>query len=274
MAAISDSDRDLLPDNKGERTEALQFEIREVDADAPMRWLEKGISDYKEMIVPSTVMGLVYVIAGMIMMSVAWSYPVFMTTLAAGFLIIGPLVAVGFYNMSMELEKGNKPDMLTGTMMGWAFMARNALGLCCFAMVLGVLMGVWALVSSVTVALFFDNLIVGRDFLDTLAKQHNVVPFILTYMLTGLVIAAIAFSISVVAAPLVTHRRVDFVTAMITSVEAVKINPAPMFTWALMIVALVVVGFLLGFIGLAVTLPIVGHASWHAYRDLVAESQV
>lgn len=272
MTAVSDSDRDLLPDNKGERTEPLKFKIRKVDADAPMRWLDKGVNDYKEMLVPSTLMGLVYVIVGIIMLSISWSYPLFMTTLAAGFLIIGPLVAVGFYNMSMELEKGNKPDMLAGTMMGWAFMARNALSLVSFALVLGVLMGAWALVSSVTVALFFDNFVMGSDFIDTLMKQSNVVPFILTYMLTGMVIAGIAFSISVVAAPLVTHRRVDFVTAMITSVEAVKTNPAPMFTWALMIAVLVIVGFLLGVIGLAVTLPVVGHASWHAYRDLVTEA--
>lgn len=271
MTAMSNSERDALVENTGDRTEPLHFKVREVDAEAPMRWLDRGVKDYKEMLVPSTLMGLVYVIIGFILMSLAWSYPVFVTTLAAGFLIIGPLVAVGFYNMSMELEKGNKYDMLTGTMKGWGFMARNALGLCCFALVLAVLMGVWALVSSVTVALFFNNIVVGHDFIDTLMKQQNLVPFVLVYMLTGMAIAAIAFSVSVVAAPLVTHRRVDFVTAMITSVEAVKKNPAPMFTWALMIAALVIVGFLLGFIGLAVTLPIVGHASWHAYRDLVTE---
>lgn len=272
MATSSDDHRDLLPNNTGERTEALRFKIRQVDADAPMRWLDRGIKDYKAMFVPSTLMGLVYVVIGLVLMSAARAYPIFMTSLAAGFLIIGPLVAVGFYNMSMELEKGNRPDMLTGTIMGWGFMARNALGLFSFALVLAVLMGAWGLVSSVTVALFFDNFVVGNDFLDTLMRQQNVVPFILTYLLTGFVIAAVAFSISVVAAPLVTHRRVDFVTAMITSVRAVKKNPAPMFTWALMITALVAVGFLLGVVGLAVTLPIVGHASWHLYRDLVIEA--
>ncbi|MEZ5476161.1 MAG: DUF2189 domain-containing protein [Thiolinea sp.] len=268
---MTDRNRDVLVENKGERTVPLNFTVRKVDADAPMRWLDQGISDYKQMLVPSTLMGALYVLVGAILMWMAWEYPIFMTTLAAGFLIIGPIVAVGFYNMSYELEKGNKPDMLSGTMMGWKFMIRNAFSLCCFALVLGVLMGVWALISSVTVALFFDNIVVGRDFIDTLMQQNNLIPFLLVYILTGLVIATIAFSISVVAAPLVTHRRVNFVTAMITSVEAVKKNPAPMFTWALMIAIMVAVGFLLAFVGLAITLPIIGHASWHAYRDLVQE---
>ncbi|HPE60180.1 MAG TPA: DUF2189 domain-containing protein [Thiolinea sp.] len=270
MTAISEnnSDREPNPDQAGE-TRQVSLRIRTVSSDAPMRWLEKGVADFRAMLVPSFLTGMVYVIVGIVMMWAAWSYPIFVTTLAAGFLIIGPLVAVGFYCMSSELEKGNRPNMRVGTLLGWQFMKRNFVSLSSFAMMLAVLMGAWALVSAVTVALFMDSIVVGRDFLDTLIRQHNLVPFFLVYVLTGGVIAVIAFSISVIAAPLITDRQVDFVTAMITSVEAVKKNPKAMATWAFMIAAMVVLGFLFGVVGLAVTLPIVGHASWHVYRDLV-----
>ena len=71
-----------------------------------------------------------------------------------------------------------------------------------------------------------------------------------------------------------THRKADVVTAMVTSVRAVKKNPVVMFTWAFAIVALIGLGFAFFFVGVAITLPIVGHASWHAYRELVVDDRI
>ncbi len=270
MTAVSSEQQGAA--NNGRNPLATSFKVRKVDSGAPMRWLEKGLADFKAMLVPSLLMGMIYVVFGGILIWMAWEYPIFITTLAAAFLMIGPIVAVGFYNMSAELEKGNHPDMLSGTLSGIKFIARNMVSLFSFALVLGVLMGVWALVSSVTVALFFDTIVIGKDWLSTLTSQNNLVPFFMVYLLSAVAIAIIAFSISVVAAPLITNRKVDFVTGMITSAEAVQANPAVMLTWALMIAGMVIVGFLAGFVGLAVTLPIIGHASWHAYCDLVQDA--
>ncbi|MEZ5449927.1 MAG: DUF2189 domain-containing protein [Thiolinea sp.] len=271
MVAISENGQDLMGSEEVVATPP-SFKINTVSADAPMRWLEKGLKDYRAMLLPSTLMGLIYVLVGGVLIWTLFSYPIFITTLAAAFLMIGPLVAVGFYNMSNELEQGRKHDLISGTISGWSFLGRNLVSLCCFALVLGVLMGVWALVSAVSVALFFDTFVVGGDVTSTLMSQANLMPFMVVYLLSAIAIAIIAFSISVVSAPLITNRKVDFVTAMITSVETVKKNPSVMLTWGLMIAAMILVGFLLGFVGLAVTLPIVGHASWHAYRELVVDA--
>ena len=244
-----------------------QFEVQVVDSEAPIRWLRKGLADFKAMLIPSFSLGMVYVVLGALMIYLAWGYPIFITSLAAAFLMIGPVVAVGFYCMSCQTESGKKINMTSGL----AAMAFNAWSLCCFALVLGVLMGAWGVVSAVSVALLFDNVTIADDILGTLLAQDNLVLFLMVYAVTAIIIAVIAFSISVISAPLITNKKVDFVTAMITSVEAVKKNPGVMLSWALMIAAMVLVGFLAGFIGLAVTLPIVGHASWHAYRELVKD---
>jgi len=93
-------------------------------------------------------------------------------------------------------------------------------------------------------------------------------------LLISLVFAVVSFMISVISIPLMTHRKVDVVTAMITSVRAVKKNPVVMFTWAFAIVALIGLGFAFFFVGVALTLPIIGHASWHAYRELVVDDRI
>lgn len=264
VTAVSNDGQNVI-DQETEVQSSPRLKIREVDSEAPVRWLKQGIEDFKKIPVASASLGMVYVVIGALLVWAAWGYPVFITSLAAAFLMIGPLVAVGFYCMSCQLESGKKPSMATGL----ASMGFNAISLCCFALVLGVLMGVWALVSAVSVALFFDNVTVTDNVLGTLLSQQNFIPFLFTYMITAVVIAAVAFSISVISAPLITNKKVDFVTAMITSVEAVRKNPSVMLSWALMIAAMIIVGFLAGFIGLAFTLPIVGHATWHAYKDLV-----
>ncbi len=104
-----------------------------------------------------------------------------------------------------------------------------------------------------------------------LISQPNFLPFIAIFLLAGLIFAAVAFAISVVSVPLIIDRRVSVSRAIATSIHAVRRNPGPMFRWAATIAVLIAVGIGFFFIGLAVTLPIIGHASWHAYRELVVQ---
>ncbi|MEB4591487.1 DUF2189 domain-containing protein [Candidatus Thiothrix sp. Deng01] len=240
--------------------------IRKVDSEASMRWLNAGIKDFKACMGASMAYGMVYVVLGLVLAALTWANPIFTTTLAAGFLIIGPIVAVGFYCMSRTLEQGGTPHFAQG-IDGLRF---NAISLASFALVLGVLMGVWALLSSVTVALTFGSITVSDNWLDTLLSQEAFTPFLFAWVLGGGLIAAVAFAISVVSVPLITDRKVDFVTAMITSVKTVIANPGVMLSWAFILATLMFLGFIFFFVGLAITLPIAGHASWHAYRDLIA----
>ena len=258
MATISSTDQTMV-------TETPQLTVRKVDSEASMRWLNAGIKDFKASPGASIAYGMIYVVLGLILAWLSWTNPLFITSLAAGFLIIGPIVAVGFYCMSRTLEQGNKPHFSQG-LDGLRF---NGVSLINFAMVLGVLMGAWALISAVTVALFFNNITITDNVLDTLMGHEQIVPFLFAWLLGGALIAVIAFSISVISVPLITDKKVDFVTAMITSVKAVMVNPGVMFSWAFILATLMFLGFIFGFVGLAITLPIAGHASWHAYRDLI-----
>ncbi len=242
--------------------------VRKVDSEASMRWLNAGIKDFKASPAASITYGMVYVVLGLVLAWLAWQNPIFITSLATGFLILGPIVAVGFYCMSRTLEQGNKPHFSQG-IDGLRF---NGVSLASFALVLGILMGIWAVFSTITIALFFSNVTVTGSWFDTLISHEEFVPFFIVWALSGAAIAAVAFSISVISVPLITDKRVDVMTAMITSVKAVMANPGVMLSWAFILATLIFLGFVFGFIGLAITLPIAGHASWHAYRDLVAEA--
>ena len=91
----------------------------------------------------------------------------------------------------------------------------------------------------------------------------------MVYFAVGGFFAAFVFSVSVTAIPLMADRQTDAVTPSIASLISVVRNPLPMLLWAMIIVTLVVIGFATSFIGLIITMPIIGHASWHAYRDLI-----
>jgi Predicted integral membrane protein len=260
MATISSTDHTVI-------TEAPHLTVRKVDSEASMRWLNAGIKDFKASLGASITYGMVYVVLGLILAWLSWANPIFVTSLATGFLILGPIVAVGFYCMSRTLEQGNKPHFSQG-IDGLRF---NGVSLASFAMVLGVLMGIWAVISSVTVAMFFNNVTIADNWLDTLIGHEQFVPFLFVWALSGAAVAAVAFSISVISVPLITDKRVDVITAIITSVKAVMANPGVMLSWAFILATLMFLGFIFFFVGLAITLPIAGHASWHAYRDLIAE---
>ena len=104
---------------------------------------------------------------------------------------------------------------------------------------------------------------------NALLDQPQFLPFFAVFLLVGLIFAAIAFTISVVAVPLITHRNVNVFTAISTSIRTVQKNPKTMFRWAATIAVLMAVGIGFFYIGLAVALPVIGHASWHAYKELV-----
>lgn len=241
--------------------------VRTVDSEASMRWLNAGIKDFKAAMGASMTYGMIYVVLGLILAWMTWEQPLYVTSLATGFLLIGPLVAVGFYCISRTLEQGGTPHFMQGI----DGLRANALGLASFALVLGVLMSIWAVLSTLSVAMFFNNITLSNNLLDTVLGHPNFVPFAIAWALSGGVIAVVAFAVSAVSVPLITDKRVDFMTAMITSVKAVLKNPGVMLSWAFILATLMFLGFIFFFVGLAITLPIAGHASWHAYRDLIAE---
>lgn len=137
--------------------------------------------------------------------------------------------------------------------------------------ILAAVMLAWVRLMVLAINAFLDNSETIASGWSSLFTQPEFLPFLAVFLLTGLVFAAIAFSISVVAVPMIIDRRVGVSTAILTSMRAVRENPGPMFRWAATIAVLMAVGVGFFFVGLVIALPVIGHASWHAYREMVVQ---
>lgn len=244
-------------------------QIRKVPYDQPVRWLGEGWGDLRRVPAASLTYGACFAVAGWVM---AWvfsdAYALFMGLLM-GFLLVGPALAMGTYDLSRRLGLGEKPRFLD-TVTAWR---SNLANIGILAAVLGVLFLLWARASMVVFALFFDTggLPTFADVLRAIFAFEQP-KFALIYFAVGGVFAALAFVISVIALPMMLDRKVDAVNAALASMAACARNPAAMLIWAACIVSLIVGSMFAGFLGLVVVMPWLGHASWHAYRDLTSKS--
>jgi len=248
-----------------------KIEIRKLDNGAPMRWLSKGISDFKVSPMLSLMYGVIYAAIGLVLMYLTYHNPIYAFGMVTIFYLAGPVIAVGLYCMSRHIEAGVKPTFNEGC----RAMCYNPIGVIGFSIVIGMLIVFWSVITAALFAVYFgSSLTITGDVLDTMMANKQIVPFAALLIIIGLFFAVVCFSLSAISIPLMTHRKADVVTAMVTSVRAVKKNPVVMLTWAFAIVALIGLGFAFAFVGVAITLPIVGHASWHAYRELVVDDRV
>jgi uncharacterized membrane protein len=146
---------------------------------------------------------------------------------------------------------------------------RNAGNIAVFAGVLTVIFLIWARASLVVFAMFYTQELPNlTGFLTQVLALENL-EFLIVYFAVGLVFALLVFAVSVVSIPLMLDRNQDAITSMLASIRALAENPLPLLFWAVLIVGATLLGFLSFHIGLAVLMPVVGHATWHAYRDLV-----
>ncbi len=247
-----------------------KIEIRKVDSSAPMRWLSKGISDFKVSPMLSLSYGILYAAIGLLLIWLTYENPVYTFGMVTIFYLAGPIIAVGLYCMSRHIEAGVKPSFNEGC----RAMCYNPVGIIGFSIVMGMLIVFWTIIAAALFAVYFGGMTISGDILATMMANKQIVPFAAIMAVVGLFFAVVSFSLSVISIPLMTHRKADVVTAMVTSVRAVKKNPVVMLTWAFAIVALIGLGFAFAFVGVAITLPIVGHASWHAYRELVVDDRI
>lgn len=246
--------------------EGLPFPIpREVTVGAPFRWLSRGFSDLKSCPIPSLFYGFCFAGMGLLVTFVfehAYEYTMAVTS---GFLLLGPFLAMGLYEISRRRELGEN-CALTPTLMVWR---RNAGNIGIFAVVLGVLFLIWARASLVIFALFYTTEMPNLSgFLSQVIKFENI-EFLLVYLGVGLLFATIAFAVSIVSIPLMLDRNQDAITSMLGSIGTLFRNPGALIIWAIMLVGLTVIGFMTFHLGLVFVMPMIGHATWHAYRDLV-----
>jgi len=231
--------------------------------------LGQGLRDFQAAPLYGLAFGALYAGGGIVILlsltafgMIYLAYP-----LAAGFALIGPFVATGLYEVSRRREAGQELS-LRGI---WSTVkSRSEIGWMAFVTLF--VFVIWMYQVRLLIALLiglnasFSSL---HEFITVVLTTNEGLLFLAIGNVVGAALSLILFSLTVVSFPLLLDRDVDCVTAMITSVRAVVMNPVPMIGWAAVIVVLLIVSALPYFLGLLVTLPVLGHATWHLYRKVV-----
>ena len=248
--------------------------LRRVGLSAIGRWLSRGLEDLRAAPIPALFWGLLFVIVGHLLTGWLADRALTAVALSGGFLLLGPLLAAAFYDVSRRLEVGQRAG-LGVELRAWS---GNLVNIIAFSGLLLLMMAAWLMLSGILASLFLESssLMIGEAAtLGQLARGIVNSPggplFAVVYLAAGAAVAVLIFAIAVVSLPLMVHRHADIATAIVTSLRAVRANPGVMAVWALTIVVISIVGLAPYFLLLIIAMPLLGHATWHAYRDLVAE---
>lgn len=242
--------------------------IRHVPASQPLVWLRRGWEDLRRNASLSAPYGLLFTVAGCLLLFFAEPRPYLFTAAVSGFMLVAPLLAAGLYEISRRQDEG-LATTFRDSLKSWT---RNGGSMALFGLVLALVAIAWERLSAILFALLYGGELPSvQSFLSTVLLSGNYWGLVLAYVTLGALLAALVFAMSVISAPMLVDREVDVVTAIATSLKAVKQNPAAMALWAALLVALMALGFATLVLGMIVLLPWAAHASWHAYRDLAQQ---
>ena len=244
--------------------------VRAVPFDAPWDWLAAGWGDLWRHPRVSLTYGAVFSCLAMFLLwgLLQYGWQSMILAMAGGFIILGPFAAVGLYDASRRIE-ANAQVSLSSALAA----ASHAKGQLSFmGAVLFFAFFVW-----IQIALLLFMLFIGTtgfpppsEFVPTLLFEPRGLGLLVIGTAVGALLAAIVFSMSAVSVPMLFDRQIDAVSAMATSFEAVRLNWKAMSLWAVLIAGFMALGLATLSIGLVFAFPLIGHASWHAYRDLIA----
>lgn len=232
--------------------------------------LRQGVDDFLAMPTHALFVGLIYPIVGVVLATFAFGTEVLplVFPLAAGFALIGPFAAIGLYELSRRREQGLSTD--------WAYafasLRRPAAGaLAGFGLLLAVILASWLLAAQgIFWALYGDAAPVSvLDFVRDVLTTPRGWALIAVGNLVGFAFSLVVLAISVVSVPMLVDREVDMLTAIETSLAAFRRNPRTLTAWGFVVAGLLILGSLPLFVGLAVVMPILGHATWHLYRRII-----
>jgi len=248
--------------------ELKMMELQHVRRDAPWKWLRVGWQDFVKAPQVCLAYGAIFVLiglavsAGLTSIGLASAIPVALS----GFALVGPAIAIGLYQVSRALERGETPRFRIVI----SRMPDRLSQIGFLSLLLLLLLLVWVRAAQFLLVLIapFSPLDPG-PFIDFLLSDGAGLTLLAVGTLVGGVLATLAFSISVLAFPLLVDRDVDAITALMTSLKAVASQPFVMLTWAWLIVFAIGAGIAAFGVGLAITFPWIALASWHAYRDFL-----
>lgn len=228
--------------------------------DAPWRWLRLGWQDVRRAPGLTLLFGLLIVVASILVAALAWTLGRFalLATLLSGFVFVAPLIGVGLYCVSRDLAAGRRP-----TLAHCFSLARRVVGQAAvFALCQLVIVLLWSRAGMMVNA--FVPLVDGN--------VGTLLEFLLIGSAVGSIFAATTFAVAAFSLPMIADRDVDMVTACISSIRAVLCNKRVMLLWATLIVLLTAAGLVTAFLGLAIIMPWLAYAAWHAYRETLDAS--
>jgi uncharacterized membrane protein len=233
--------------------------------------LRQGLADFSAIPTHAIFVALIYPVAGLFLARLAFGYELLplLYPLAAGFALVGPFAAIGLYELSRRREQGRDPSWTDAfkVIRSPSFGAIVALGV-----LLLVIFFVWlAVAQAIYVAtLGYQPAASMPEFLNRVLTTREGWMLIVAGNTVGFLFALTVLTISVVSFPLLLDRDAGAADAVLTSMRVVRANPVVMAAWGLIVALSLAVGSLPFFLGLAVVIPVLGHATWHLYRKAVA----
>lgn len=239
--------------------------VRTVPLAAVMRWLALGWHDLARRPLPALLHGAAFAAFGLVLLWGARDRFWLLAGAFSGMLLVAPVLATGLYAISRSLERGERAGLATA-LAAWQPRDGRLVG---FGLLLALAGTGWVLTSAALITAFAETPVRNpADFLHGVVLNSDSTLFA-SWLLLGGVLAAPVFASSVVAIPLLLDRRIGVLAAVLASWRAVAANPAPLALWAAVIGTLTLLAMATAMLGLVVVVPWLGHASWHAYRDLV-----
>jgi uncharacterized membrane protein len=238
--------------------------IRIVGVDQPYVWLRAGWRDFRAAATPSLAYGLIFVILGFALTFGLWRIARLdlLLPLASGFMLLIPLLSLGLQEISREIDRPGRPS----------FLRENAGSIMNAALAFMFVFLIWIRFAEIAFALAVPptTTMDATGLLKAAFLTPGGLEFLALFLGFGGCLAGLTFMGGAFALPMLIDRDVSMGEAIATSFTACRMNPWTMTVWAVLVVGLVAIGMAFAYVGLAVTLPVVGHANWHAYRAVIA----
>jgi uncharacterized membrane protein len=241
--------------------------VRTLQLDDLKTALRRGLEDFKAVPSHAVILCIIYPVLGLVLARLVLGYAVMplLFPLAAGFALVGPFAAIGLYELSRRRESGEDASAWQAfeVLRSPSFGGMLGLGVLLLAMFV-----TWIATAQAIYEMTFGNAPAAAmpDFVRRVLTTPEGWMLILVGCGAGFLFALVALCVSVVSFPMMLDRHSSAADAMVTSLRVALANPLVIATWGLIVAALLVVGTIPLFLGLAVVIPVLGHATWHLYR--------
>jgi uncharacterized membrane protein len=248
------------------RPEALNLEVRRVPAGQAVEWLNRGWDDLKQIGRAGIAHGVLIAILGGVLLALGSTHMYLTAAAVTGYLLVGPVMTTGLCELARRRE-AREPLGFDESLQA---LTRNPDGLLHFGGILALIALLWFVLSGILLESVLSASVPSLAVALWGGASMLTPSQLLGYIVCGGILAAIVFALSVVAVPLIIDRHASASEAMRASLRVTFANFPAMLVWAGLIVGLTAIGFVTLLIGMVVVAPLLGYATWHAYRDLIA----